>query len=73
MARKKNEPPRERLYSIPEMSKMIQVDERTLVEWVQYRRIPHVRVDNKLVRFKLSDIAKWVRDKNKPPQKYEIK
>ncbi|GEM_PF-1664888 len=73
MARKKNEPPKERLYSIPEMSKMIQVDERTLVEWVQYRRIPHVRVDNKLVRFKLSDIAKWVRDKNKPPQKYEIK
>ncbi|HOC92832.1 MAG TPA: helix-turn-helix domain-containing protein [bacterium] len=73
MARKKNEPPKERLYSIPEMSKMIQVDERTLVEWVQYRRIPHVRVDEKLVRFKLSDIAKWVRDKNKPPQKYEIK
>ncbi|HOY61772.1 MAG: Helix-turn-helix domain protein [bacterium ADurb.Bin236] len=73
MARKKNEPPKERLYSIPEMSKMIQVDERTLVEWVQYRRIPHVRVDNKLVRFKLSDIAKWVRDKNKPLQKYEIK
>jgi len=30
-------------------------------------------VDNKLVRFKLSDIAKWVRDKNKPLQKYEIK
>jgi hypothetical protein len=30
-------------------------------------------VDKQLVRFKLSDIAKWVRDKNKPPQKYEIK
>ncbi|MFA6448544.1 MAG: helix-turn-helix domain-containing protein [bacterium] len=72
MAKKKKEPPRERLFTTDEMAKILQVEKRVLVEWVQYRRIPHVIIDGRNVRFKLSDIAKWVRDKNRTSDRAHI-
>jgi excisionase family DNA binding protein len=68
MARNK-ESQKERLYTFEEMSKILQVDTRTLMEWVQYHKIPHVRINNDYVRFRMSDIAKWVQKKNELPQK----
>jgi len=65
VARKAVEKPqREKLYTIEEMAALLQVEKRTLVEWVQYRRIPYVKVDGTMVRFRVSDIVQWVK-KNK--------
>ena len=63
MALKKQveKPHREKLYTIDEMASMLKVEKRTLVEWVQHRRIPYVRVDEKLIRFRVSDIVQWVK------------
>ncbi len=72
MAKKIKEPPKERLFTVEEMAKVLQVDKRTLVEWVQFRRIPYVKVDGRFVRFRLSDIAKWVREKNRPQHKANL-
>ncbi len=72
MAKKIKEPPKERLFTIEEMAKVLQIDKRTLVEWVQFRRIPYVKVDGQYVRFRLSDIAKWVREKNRPQHKVNL-
>ncbi|MEW5946831.1 MAG: hypothetical protein AB1742_11595 [bacterium] len=58
---KKKKPGKERLYTIQEMAVLMQTEPRELVEWVQYRKIPYVLVDKEYVRFRLSDIASWVR------------
>lgn len=65
---------KEKMYSFQEMCQILQVDRRTLLEWVQYHRIPYVRVNEKLVRFRMSDIEKWVVEKNKhKKQKFQFK
>jgi len=65
---------REKLYTFDEMCQMLQLDRRTLYEWVQYHKIPYVRVNEELVRFRLSDIAQWVKSKNtQPRKKYQIR
>lgn len=73
MARKKKKEKKEHLLTIKEMAALLKVDDRTIVEWIQYRRIPFVRVDGEFIRFRLSDIAKWVQDKQKKkPAHYDI-
>jgi excisionase family DNA binding protein len=72
MAKKKTEPQKEKLYTVDEMCKLLQIDRRNLVEWVQYRRIPYVLVNGESVRFKLSDIATWVKHKNKPRDSFHL-
>lgn len=45
------------LLTIKEVSETLKVAEATLRDWVQYRRIPFVRV-GRLVRFRPEDIEK---------------
>ena len=60
---KMQKPEKQKLLTIKEMAMLMKVDQRTLVEWVQYRRIPYVLVDKKFIRFRLSDIADWINKK----------
>jgi len=69
MAREQETTKKEKLYTFDEMAKMLQVDRRTLMEWVQYHKIPHVRINNDYVRFRMSEIAAWVQKKNKEQKK----
>lgn len=72
--KKEETPKREKLLTIKEMAALLQVSERNIVEWIQYRRIPFVKVNNELIRFRVSDIAKWVQDiqKKRRPEKQLI-
>jgi excisionase family DNA binding protein len=54
---------KERLFTVDEMCKLLQVDKRTMCDWIQYRKIPYVRLDKKFIRFRMSDIVKWVQRK----------
>jgi excisionase family DNA binding protein len=60
MQKIQEKPEKEKLITIKEMAVLMKVDERTLIEWVQHRRIPYVLVDKKFIRFRLSDIADWI-------------
>jgi excisionase family DNA binding protein len=51
---------KERLFTLEEMCTLLKVDRRTMFDWVQYRKIPYVKVDGKLVRFRMSEVAEWV-------------
>ena len=62
------QPQREKLYTIEEMSALLKVDKRKLVEWVQQRRIPYVKVNNELIRFRISEIVEWVKKKQTAPK-----
>lgn len=75
MAKNKQEPvKKEKMYTFQEMCQILQVDRRTLLEWVQYHKIPYVRVNEELVRFRMSDIEKWVVEKHKSnSSKFHIK
>lgn len=61
MAKRKRKEKSEQLLTIKEMAALLKVSEKTIVEWVQYRRIPYVRVDGEYIRFRLSDIAEWIK------------
>jgi excisionase family DNA binding protein len=61
--RDKNNELREKLYTPKEIADLLNVETRTIVEWVQYRRIPFVRVNNELIRFRISDIVDWVKSR----------
>lgn len=75
MPNRKQKEKKERLLNIKEMAALLKIDDRTIVEWVQYRRIPFVRVDGELIRFRVSDIAKWIEEKQKKkrPAHYTIR
>lgn len=63
--KKSEEEKHEKLFTIDEMAALLDVEKRQLVEWVQYRRIPYVKVNNTQVRFRVSDIAEWVKESHK--------
>ena len=54
----------EDLISIHEVSDKLKVKESTLRAWVFQRRIPCVRV-GRLVRFRLTDLEKWLNQANR--------
>ncbi len=67
-------PQREKLYTIEEMAALLNVDKRKLVEWVQHRRIPYVKVNRELIRFRISEIVEWVKNrKTAEHKKFEIR
>lgn len=71
---KHKEEPKEKLYTIDEMAALLDVEKRTLVEWVQYRQIPYIVVNGELVRFRVSEIVEWVKSKKKDTrQKFQIR
>ncbi len=55
---------KEKLYTVDEVCKMLNVDRRTMVDWVQHHRIPYIRVDKEKVRFRMSDLALWLKKQN---------
>lgn len=75
MARNKEEAvKKEKMYTFEEMCQILQVDRRTLLEWVQYHKIPYVRVNEEHVRFRMSEIEQWVVAKHKSKKtKFQIK
>ena len=64
---------RERMLSVDEMAALLKVEKRELVEWVQYRRIPFVRVNNQYIRFRMSDIVEWIKTSHKEREKFHLR
>jgi len=49
----------DRLLDVKQVSEMLSIKQSTLRAWILQRRIPFVHL-NRLVRFKESDLRKWI-------------
>ena len=54
----------EKLLTIQQLSELIQVSRNTIYEWTHISFIPHYKFP-KGVRFRVSDIEKWLKDKKR--------
>lgn len=50
----------ERLLTYEQASQLLMVPKGTLYSWVHCRRIPHIRLGPRLVKFRPSDLTQWV-------------
>lgn len=48
------------LLTYKQASGFLQIQLGTLYSLVSHRRIPHIRLSNRMVRFRRSDIEKWI-------------
>ena len=52
----------DKYFTVEELSKYLQYAEKTIYKWVLNQEIPYIKI-NQTVRFKLSDIEKWLDEK----------
>ena len=58
----------EELLGINDVSRILKIRESTLRAWVFQRRIPVVRI-GRLVRFKRSELERWIRNEHRQEAK----
>lgn len=61
----------EKLLKIEEVCNLFQVSRSTVYDWTHTGYIPHYKL-SKGVRFKVSEIEKWLERKKKKVRKYDI-
>ena len=50
------------LLTVPELSEWLKIPQKTIMDWVYKRQIPHKRV-GRHIRFKKSEIEHWIKQK----------
>lgn len=55
----------EKLLTIDEISKILQVSKATVYRWVHYDFVPHIKIGG-AVRFNEKAVQKWLRMREKP-------
>lgn len=58
----------EKLLTVEELSKILQVRQSTVYKWVHYQYIPHVKIGS-LVRFRSAKIERWIEQRAKKGRK----
>jgi excisionase family DNA binding protein len=61
----------ERLLAIDEVAQMLGVTKSTIYSWRQQEKIPHVKLGTRCLRFRESDILKWIADHASHPENEE--
>ena len=56
------------LMTYGQVSKMLGIPRGTLYAWVFERRVPHVRLGKRMVRFSRQEICDWVVQKRVEPE-----
>jgi excisionase family DNA binding protein len=54
----------EKLLTIEQVAEALQVKKSTIYSLVCRKRIPHVKLTGKILRFKLSELQKWIESAN---------
>ena len=62
----------ERLVSIEELSKILGVTKATIYSWTSKNKIPHIKLSRRLLKFRESDILKWIAERSTLPNMSEI-
>lgn len=55
----KNQTLFENLWTVTDTAEFLKVREKTIYDWVHKKQVPFIKV-NRLLRFKPSEIAKWL-------------
>jgi excisionase family DNA binding protein len=55
-----------KLFTVKEVSEILNVKPSTLYQWAELRQIPHIKINGAL-RFDLEDISKWIESCKKEP------
>ncbi len=50
----------ERLLDIEELCRILGVKKATIYAWIYQRKIPHIKLSSRLVRFRESEILDWL-------------
>lgn len=58
----------ERWASVEEVSKHLNVSKKTIYNWLSKGKIPAKKLGNKVWRFKISQIDRWVEESNIKPK-----
>ncbi len=53
----------EQLKTIKDISKYLNVKERTIYSWINKGTIPHIKLTNKVIRFNLNTINEWLENR----------
>jgi excisionase family DNA binding protein len=61
----------ERLLAIDEVAQMLGVTKSTIYSWTHRNKIPYVKLGKRCLRFRESDILKWVADSSCHPKNEE--
>jgi excisionase family DNA binding protein len=49
-----------KLLTISDLSELTAVSQKTIRNWIFRREIPFIKLNKKLIRFRLLDIEKWI-------------
>jgi excisionase family DNA binding protein len=49
-----------RLLNVSEAAEYLGIEEKTLYNWVSLRKIPHVKLGHKLLRFDVNELEGWI-------------
>lgn len=55
--------PADKLITYQELAEHLGLPIGTLYAWVSEKRIPHIRLGGRLVRFRWTEIDRWLRDR----------
>lgn len=56
-----------KLLTAEDVSKLLSIELSTLYNWTYRKKIPHIKLSNKLLRFRLSEIESWIATKAVAP------
>lgn len=51
-----------RLLNVSEAAEYLGIEEKTLYNWVSLRKIPHVKLGHKMLRFDVTELEEWIGD-----------
>jgi len=57
-----------KLLNYDEVADMLQTPKTTLYSWVKQRKIPHIRISERVVRFDREAIVEWLSSQNSDNQ-----
>ena len=59
----------EKLLTLRDVCKILIVQPGTVYGWIHKKKIPIVKLSNRMVRFKATDIEKWLEDKSQKEER----
>ncbi|MGB9716421.1 MAG: helix-turn-helix transcriptional regulator [Thermodesulfovibrionales bacterium] len=62
----------ERLFNIEELSKILGITKATIYSWTSKNKIPYIKLSKRLLKFRESDILKWIAERSTYPNMSKI-
>lgn len=54
----------DKLLTVNDVCKIFNIEKTTLYAWIAKKRIPVIKISGRMVRFKMSEIERWLSEKS---------